>query len=271
MRRGYKGLYFLLIASFASLFVFGGCNNGEKIKIIEKPINSPSDIIPITDSLVIPYVYTSAVSLNKLPVAEKKKKFFEMMLPAILVAKEEIAINLQRVVAISEKKSMTDDDSLFIEKLKKKYKASDMEMLIKRLHTFPVSIVLAQSAIESGWGTSRFFLEANNPFGLWSFDPKQERIEASSTRSGTKVYLRKFNNLEEAIDAYYTTLSTGGPYAEFRTERLKSSDPYVLVNYLINYSERKEAYVNEVKGVIRGNNLVKYDSYRIAPGYLLND
>ena len=119
--------------------------------------------------------------------------------------------------------------------------------------------------------TDQVFLEANNPFGLWSFDPKQDRIEASSTRSGTKVYLRKFNNLEEAIDAYYTTLATGGPYAEFRTERLKSNDPYVLVNYLINYSERKEAYVNEVKGVIRGNNLVKYDSYRIAPSYLVND
>ena len=271
MRRGYKGLYVLIVASFASLFVFGGCNHGEKIKIIEKAIVSPSDIIAINDSLVIPYVYTSAISLNHLPVPEKKKKFFEMMLPAILVAKEEIAINLQRVVVISDKKIMTDDETLLIEKLKTKYKAKDMEMLIKRLHTFPVSIVLAQSAIESGWGTSRFFLEANNPFGLWSFDPKQERIEASSTRSGTKVYLRKFSNLEEAIDAYYTTLATGGPYSEFRTERLKSSDPYVLVNYLINYSERKEAYVNEVKGVIRVNNLVKYDSYRIAPGYLLYD
>ncbi len=268
MRKGYKGLCFLLIASFASLFVFGGCNNGEKIKIIERPIDSASDIMAITDSLVIPYVYTSAVSLNKLPVAEKKKKFFEMMLPAILVAKEEIAINLHRVLAISEKKSMTDDDSLFMEKLKKKYKASDMEMLINRLHTFPVSIVLAQSAIESGWGTSRFFLEANNPFGLWSFDPKQERIEASSTRHGTKIYLRKFSNLEEAIDAYYTTLATGGPYAEFRTERLKSNDPYVLVNYLINYSERREAYVDEVKGVIRVNKLVKYDSYEINPEYI---
>ncbi|MFK5855800.1 MAG: hypothetical protein QM503_06690, partial [Bacteroidota bacterium] len=97
----------------------------------------------------------------------------------------------------------------------------------------------------------------------------QERIEASSTRNGTKVFLRKFNNLEEAIDAYYTTLATGGPFTKFRAARLKTNDPYELVNYLIDYSERREAYVNEVKGVIRGNDLVKYDSYKIAPQYLV--
>jgi Bax protein len=270
MKNNYKGLYSLLLIVFTSFLVLGACSSDEKVNIIEKPINSSNDIVAITDSLVIPYVYTSAVSLNNLPVAEKKSKFFEMMLPAVLVAKKEISIKLQRVIAISNKPSMSSEDSIFIENLKTKYKATNIEMLKSRLHTFPVSIVLAQSAIESGWGTSRFFLEANNPFGLWSFDPKQQRIEASSTRNGTKVYLRKFNNLEEAIEAYYTTLATAGPFTAFRAARLKTNDPYDLVNYLIDYSERREAYVNEVKGVMRGNDLVKYDTYKIDPKYISN-
>jgi len=270
MKNNHKGFYILFTILFVSLFVLGSCNTDEKVKIIEKPINSANDIVAITDSLVIPYVYTSAVSLNNLPVAEKKKKFFEMMLPAILVAKKELAIRLQQVTEISNKSSMSPKDSTFIDSLKIEYEAINIEMLKSRLHTFPVCIVLAQSAIESGWGTSRFFLEANNPFGLWSFDPKQERIEASSTRDGTKVYLRKFNNLEEAIDAYYTTLATGGPFRDFRAARLKTNDPYDLVNYLIDYSERREAYVDEVKGVIKGNNLVVYDTYKIAPEYISN-
>ena len=263
-----KGFSLLFLFLFSCLIVSADCNSGEKIKIIEKPIKTANDIVPIHDSLVIPYVYTSAVSMNHLPVAEKKQKFFDMMLPAVLVAKEELAILLQRVDSLSLKAELTSAEKSFIEELKVKYKAGNIEMLKSRLHTFPTCIVLAQAAIESAWGTSRFFLEANNPFGLWSFDPKQERIEASSTRDGTKVYLRKFDNLEEAINAYYTTLSTGPLFKGFRAERLKTNDPFVLVDYLIDYSERREAYVEEVTSVIKYNDLVKYDSYKIAPDYI---
>lgn len=266
-----KGLSTLYFSFFLFLFVTARCNSGEKIKIIEKPILSASDIIPIKDSLVIPYVYTSAVSLNTLPVAEKKQKFFDMMLPAVLVAKGELAIMLQKVNSLSLKPELSPDEKSFIEALKVKYEASNIEILKSRLHTFPVSIVLAQAAIESAWGTSRFFLIANNPFGLWSFDPKQDRIEAKSNRDGTKVYLRKFNNLEKAIEAYYKTLATGASFTNFRAERLKINDPYILVNYLIDYSERREAYVEEVKSVIRDNNLVKYDTYTISPKYIINN
>lgn len=258
----------LIVSLFTFLFVSGGCNVDNTVKIIEKPINSANDIVAIKDSLVIPYVYTSAVSLSSLPVAEKKNKFFDMMLPAVLVAKEELAILSRKVTSLSLKPELSPDERSFIEELKVKYKASNIEVLKSRLHTFPVSIVLAQAAIESAWGTSRFFLEANNPFGLWSFDPNEDRIQASSHRDGEKVYLRKFRNLEQAIEAYYTTLATGGPFTEFRVERLKTNDPYILVNYLIDYSERREAYVEEVKSVMKYNDLVNYDSYRIAPDYL---
>ncbi len=244
-----------------------GCTAEEKIKIIEKPVSSSSDIVPIKDSLVIPYVYTSAISLNNLPVTEKKQKFFDMMLPAVLVAKREMAIQLKRVEKISVKGTKTKEEQKYLDSLMKEYNASNSELLKSRLTTFPVSIVLAQAAIESAWGTSRFFLEANNPFGLWSFNSNEDRIPAESTRSGKKVYLRKFDNLEQAIEAYFLTLATG-PFSEFRKKRLSSSDPYVLVNYLIDYSERREAYVKELVSVIRGNDLTKYDSYIIDPAYI---
>ncbi len=266
MIENYKGLYVLLLLLYTSVFIFAGCENIDEVKVIRKPINSANDIIPINDSLVIPYIYTSAVSLKDLPVNEKKKKFFEMMLPAILVAKKELAYKLDKVINISSKPTITHEETLFIDELKEKYKAKNIEMLQSRLHTFPVCIVLAQAAIESGWGTSVFFVEANNPFGLWSFDPNQPRMKAT----GNNVYVRKFSNLEQAIDAYYTTLATAGPFTSFRSARLEINNPYELVNYLIDYSQRREAYVEEVKGIIRGNNLTKYDSYQIAPEYLIN-
>jgi Bax protein len=262
-----KEFAILTISLFTFLFVSGGCNHGEYIKTIKKPIVTASDIVAINDSLVIPYIYTTAVSLKNLPVSEKKKKFFDMMLPAVLVAKKELAILLSKVEMVSLKANLSPEENLFIENLKKKYKAQNIELLKSRLNTFSVSIVLAQAAIESAWGTSRFFLEANNPFGLWSFNSNEDRIAASSTRSGKKVYLRKFSNMEQAIDGYFTTLATG-PFTDFRKERLKTNDPYVLVKYLVDYSERREAYVKELTSVIRGNDLTKYDSYVINPEYI---
>jgi len=267
MTNNYRGILVLSVCIFAFLFVTGGCDDGDYIKTIEKPIKSYKDIVTINDSLVIPYIYTSTVSLKNLPVTKKKQKFFDMMLPAVLVAKKELSFLLAKVEKISLKGNPSAEELEFIEKLKKTYKANNIELLKSRLHTFPVSIVLAQAAIESAWGTSRFFLKANNPFGLWSFNSNEQRIAASSTRSGTKVYLRKFNNLEQAIEGYYTTLATG-PFVDFRRERLKTNNPYVLVNYLIDYSERREAYVRELTSVIKGNDLTKYDDYRIDPKYI---
>ena len=36
----------------------------------------------------------------------------------------------------------------------------------------PVSLAIAQAAIESGWGTSRFALEGNALFGQWTWGKK---------------------------------------------------------------------------------------------------
>ena len=178
--------YIISIFLFVALLINGGCDSTsqeknetsqehnqsseeiikiskEKVKIIKRHIRSASDIVPITDSLVVPYVYTSAVSMNNLPVAEKKQKFFDMMLPAILVAKTRLAINLARVEEISSKEKKNHRDEKFLNELMTKYKATNMEMLKSRLTCFPVSIILSQAAIESAWGTSRFFWRLTIP------------------------------------------------------------------------------------------------------------
>jgi Bax protein len=250
------------------LLLMDGFTDTNRVKTIERAITSPKDIAPIADSLVVPYVYVKAVSLKNLPVPQKKRKFFAMMLPAILVAKTEQQFVMEEVKNLAKKTTLTTKEQVFVDQLMKEYKAKTIHMLIARLHGFPVSIVLAQAAVESGWGTSRFFLQANNPFGMWSFNSDQQRIAASSHRSGEKVYLRKFNNLEQAIEAYYVMLATG-PYADFRLAIHQTDDPYQLCDHLLDYSERGEAYVQEIKNVIRMNDLTKYDSYRIAPKYIV--
>jgi len=240
----------------------------DHVYVIKKDIRSPKDIVSINDSLVVPYIYINTISLAKLPVSEKKQKFFAMMLPAVLVAKTNLDVTRKEVEALSKKKKLSSSDKDFLNRLMKKFKTSNIQELIIRMHTFPVSIVLAQAAIESGWGTSRFFLEGNNPFGIWSFDPKHNRIAASSTRDGTKVYLRKFSNLEQAIDAYYVMLATRQPFAAFRKARLKTNNPDTLIQSLKMYSERRESYINDLALLMRTSHLKDYDSCKLIPGYL---
>jgi len=265
---------FITLFSLSALLLASGCNLSERrqlvghIFVIKKPIRSPKDIVPIKDPLVIPYVYTSTCSLNTLPIPEKKQKFFDMMLPAILVAKTNLDFTRKEVEVLSKKKKLSIVEKHSLHRLMKKFKTNNIHILIKRLHTFPVSIVLAQAAIESGWGSSRFFLQANNPFGIWSFNPKHSRVAASSTRNGTKIYLRKFDDLEQSIDTYYVMLATGKPFAAFREARMKTTNPDTLIQSLKMYSERRGLYIAELAHLIRSSHLKRYDSYKIASHYL---
>ncbi len=42
--------------------------------------------------------------------------------------------------------------------------------LLRRVDVIPVSLVLAQAANESVWGTSRFAVDGNNLFGQWCYE-----------------------------------------------------------------------------------------------------
>ncbi|HKJ91279.1 MAG TPA: glucosaminidase domain-containing protein, partial [Oceanipulchritudo sp.] len=46
-----------------------------------------------------------------------------------------------------------------------------LDDLRRRVDVIPPSLALAQAALESGWGTSRFAREGNNLFGIWCYTP----------------------------------------------------------------------------------------------------
>jgi Bax protein len=265
---------FLLLSVLTLLIVVNSCNTGERkllvgyVYIIKKPVHTPGDVVPIKKPNVIPYVYTSTCRLDTLPVQEKKQKFFDLLLPAVLVAKTNLDMTEKKVERLAGKNKLSPGEKHFLSKLMKRFKTNSLSVLLKRLHTFPVSIVLAQAAIESGWGSSRFFQKANNPFGIWSFDPRHQRIAADSSRNGTKVYLRKFDDLEQAIDAYYLMLATGKPFAAFREKRMKTSVPDSLIQTLRMYSERRDSYITYLAKLLRTSHLHRFDTYRIDTNYL---
>ncbi len=242
------------------------------VDIQYKELTEPEDIVPVESKFVVPNVYTNVISLKHLPVDEKKQKFFDMLLPSVMVAAFGINETRKKLTAIARRtengKPVNKEDSLFLEKQLKDWKAANVENLLnEKMVTRPNSIMLAQAALETGWGSSRFFVHATNTFGVWSFNPNESRIRALETRSGKPVYVRKYENLSLSIVDYYKVIARG-PYSEYREQRVESDDPYEMVDYLFRYSEIGQEYTQRLKTVMRKSNLGKYDEYRIDPKYI---
>ena len=236
----------------------------EKLNVVNKKIKTTNDIKIFKTKEIEPINYTNTISLNKLQVSEKKQKFFHMILPAILISKANLKLKRERVLSLMDtpKEELFEEDKEFLEDLYKTYKTRDNKKLTNRLKTHPVSIILAQAAIESAWGESRFFKKGNNIFGMWSYNRNEPRIKALGTRNGKAIYVKKYANISEAIDDYFVVIGRGA-YKSFRKQRNITDDPLKLVEYLVNYCEL-DNYPNKLKKFIKSNKLREFDDFKIA-------
>jgi len=131
--------------------------------------------------------------------------------------------------------------------------------LLVCLTEHPNSIAIAQAAIESGWGTSRFFLEGNNLFGIHTHSTDSSKLEANNS---SLIYVKKYNNIAESISHYLRTLARVSAYSLFRESRANSEDVMCAIRYLHKYSERRGAYIDDLEIIIDYNNLLSYDSLK---------
>lgn len=260
---------FLALAAFVTSL--WGCDGSTtyKVKTEILRIDSLSEIVTVHDSLVKPILYRNISGLDQLPFYQAKAKFISAILPSILVAKHQLHNTKMKIEKLRTKSTWTKSDTVYYHEAKQRYKAKNIDDLINRLVTLPNSVVLAQAAIETGWGESRFFIQASNLFGIWSYDESESRIAAGKTRSDKTIYLRSYDDMSGSITDYFDVLARHHAYKKLRDARLSTSNPYVLANHLKNYSERRDWYTRQLKRVIRQNKLTKYDSYRLDPAYLM--
>ena len=251
-----------LIPLLLILFQMASIAQNSVFNYIDISGNLPSNIRPVSNP-VNAYVYTKAIDLTGLHVQNKKQAFINLMLPSILIAKYQLEQDRIKVLALQKKtEPLSNEEEQYLFNLKRDYKCHTSKELLSRLKTHPTSIVLAQAAIESGWGTSRFYKEANNIFGVWSYSENESRIKAMEDREGQSVYVKKYDALPKSIVSYFKTIARG-PYSEFRAAREKISEVSVLISYLEVYSELREEYVKRLDQLIQYNKFEKYDSYRL--------
>ena len=192
----------------------------------------------------------------KMSVCMKKERFYYLVVPAVQKVHKAWEQRYYRI-AKDLNNSVQNGE---IEVLKNRYSAQSNEELLSSLKPHPPSITIAQAAMESAWATSRFFVKANNIFGVWSVGDSKPRIAAAKQRDGKRtIWLRKYDSIEEAVWEYYDMLARVGAYEEFRYARLQSDDPFEIVEHLDRYSELGDVYTQELASLIRYNKLTHFD------------
>lgn len=141
--------------------------------------------------------------------AERKQAFVEYFLPLINAENQRIQEDRSRLLALRGRGDLGFIDKGWVRGLAEHYQLEDFEFgsdqhwedLIARVDVIAISLVLAQSANESGWGTSRFAREANNFFGHWCFQRGCGLVPAARAE-GANHEVAVFRSASDSLQRY---------------------------------------------------------------------
>jgi len=236
--------------------------------------------------LKVPHTIIVAISerwqknASQLPVSTKKDIFYSCMLPLALHANTMVMDRRKRLEHLDEilagGKKLSPPDETWLRKIAELLRIDSSENVkqikdakslrkiidqaLYKLDVIPPGLVLGQGAYESGYGTSRFAVKGNSLFGQWTFGgtglvPEQQRKQLGDHR------IASYDWPFDSVRGYFINLSSHPSYEEFRRIRaeLKAAGKpltcLALAEGLKKYSERGQAYVNTLKGIIRTNKL----------------
>jgi Bax protein len=231
----------------------------ENLKYDLKKIRQGQSVKPI-------YLSQLPKDLNRLKNAKKKKDtFIKIVMPLILDENNKILENRKKLFKILNKSTNSMGEKRWLKRRFKEYgiKKGDITELKVRMDIIPPSIAIAQAAIESGWGTSRFALEGNAMFGQWTWS--KNGIEPTEKSKNQNHKILKFSMLRSSVKAYKNNLNTHNAYKEFREKRaeLRKNNKKIsglkLVSYLYNYAANGKKYIKILKMAIDQNGLADFD------------
>ena len=203
----------------------------------------------------------------------KKVEFIETLLPLIAYQNQQILVERERLFKIQnyllDNKTLNQNDLEYLSAIADKYlietnnkhKIDIVDKLLLSVNTIPTSIVLAQAATESGWGTSRFAKEYNALFGQYTYNEKKGVIPYER-EIGKKHLIRHFSSLDKSVESYFKNINTHYAYEKFRSIRnamhKNNFDIKLLTNALDVYAEDK-SYVDTINSVIDTNEFTQFD------------
>jgi Bax protein len=217
--------------------------------------------------------------LNTKDGVERKLLFMTALLPVILDVNQRVLMDREQLIELRDRftadpESLTALDRAWLVRLADRYELPvdqvdkvQIDQLVRRVDVVPPSMAIAQSGIESGWGTSFAARTGNALFG--QIQAAGQHAVSVSWKPGAGMP-QPFANVGEAAEAYVANLNTHPAYSAFRTERAamrergETPDGYKLIGQLLRYSERGLGYVQFVRQVMREDKLTDFDSAQLS-------
>ena len=235
----------------------------------------------VKNNVPIPRMYFPFIpkNISQYEINKKKSIFIAILIPIALRGNElvleernfmKIAFstnNIYQIEHFSKKYRVKNFKELNFSSLSKSQINNIKIELLKKINTIPTSMILAQSIIESGWGTSRFAQEGNALFGQWTW--KNEDGIKPKGNLDANFSVKNFKNLLDSVNSYILNLNTHPAYEELRNFRMsqyemgKNIAGNDMANFLQKYAEIGYTYVVKVKEMIKKNKLNKFENSKL--------
>ena len=161
-------------------------------------------------------------------VAQRKTRFFAFLRPKVEAENARIASQRQRLLEARERlkrgETLPAAERRWLAELAGRYRvqppeegwtAARLRPLLRKVDTVPVPLVLAQAAIESDWGRSRFARQGNNLFGLWCFEQGCGLVPLRR-EPGKSHEVASFASVQAGVRQYLLNLNRHPRYTELR-------------------------------------------------------
>lgn len=205
---------------------------------------------------------------------ERIMLFITALLPIILDVNQRVLAERERLLYLRDVLAtapdlVTDREHAWLADLADRYDTTpdQIDELVDRVDIVPPSMAIAQSGVESGWGTSFAARNGNALFG--QIQTVGRHAVSVSWKPGPSMP-QPFTNVAEATEAYVMNLNTHAAYAAFRKERARMRangdwpEGYQLIGQLLRYSERGGGYVHFVRQIMRENELGDFDHAHLS-------
>ena len=251
----------------------------ERVALLQLDVASAADLEAAFEAMGYswPPVLVPAIELQTFPsdladvpnAKQRKALFFRALLPIVLAENAMIEEMRDQLIVLFKKgvNRLNSSELHWLESVAEQYGVKEslsspqvQQLLLRRVDVVPPALVLAQAANESGWGTSRFALAGNNLFGQYTYRDT-DAVVPLSRPEGAAHAARAYSSIDDSVRSYIHNLNTNRAYAELRKMRQKMRtdgeklSSHQLAKGLHAYSERGEAYIKEIQGMIRSNQL----------------
>ena len=210
-------------------------------------------------------------------IPERKSAFIKFLLPIAHQENERVQQSRDKLIEIKQKSksgALDQGSKNLLQSLATQYRLQQIDLtqqdistyadaidkLLHKVDQVPESLIIAQAALESAWGTSRFATHANNFFGEWCFN-KGCGLVPANREAGKSHEVQRFANVNESVRSYIKNINSHPAYEKLRKIRYQKRNAnqpitgHDLTAGLGQYSALGEEYSRILNSMIRTNKL----------------